>query len=189
MQSIKLDQQPLDRGAVVAALVVARGLARRGVLEPVEGRLAGERCAIRPACGELAGDRRQHGVVAQGIVVDQVLVAQRQGEHPLADQPRQGVLDLVRRAMVDEAGREPPHQADRPVGGAQEQRPRVRGDGAAVKPDHHHSTGFDAFKLEPIRVTVRLRWGDPPRRLKMLLHNNFRRFGAPMHLLPVRNPG
>ena len=43
----QLDEQPLDRGPVMADLVVARRLARRRVLEPVERRLAGQGCAIR----------------------------------------------------------------------------------------------------------------------------------------------
>ena len=126
--------------------------------------------------------------MAQLVVVDQVLIAQRQGEHTLAGQGRHAVLDLVRRATIDEAGREPPHQPDRPVGGAQQQRAGIRGDGATVEP-RHHRPAFNGCKLEAIRATLCRHWGVPPKRLKMLLHNNFRRFGTPMHLLPVRNPG
>ena len=129
----QLDEQPLDRGRVVADLVVARRLPGRRVLEPVEGRLAGQRRAAGATGGELAHGRGQHRVVAQLIVVDQILVAQRQAEHALADQGGEAVLDLVRRAVIGEAGGEPPDQADRPVGGAQQQRPGVRGDGAAVE--------------------------------------------------------
>jgi hypothetical protein len=40
----EIDQQPLDRRPVVAEPVVATRAARR-MLEPVEGALAGERCA------------------------------------------------------------------------------------------------------------------------------------------------
>ena len=93
----QLDEQPLDRGRVMADLVVAGGRPGRRVLEPVERRLAGQRRAVGATRAELAGDRRQHRVVAQGVVVDQVLVAQRQGEHALADQGGHVVLDLVRR--------------------------------------------------------------------------------------------
>ena len=184
----QLDEQPLDQARVVADLVVARRRPARRMLEPVERRLAGERRAIGATGGELAHGRGQHRVVAQGIVVEQVLVAQGQREHPLTDQGRQIVLDLLGRTLIRKARREPPDQADRPVGGAQEQRPGIRGDGPTVKPSQH-GTAFDARKLEPIRATVCRHWGDPPRRLKVLQHNNFRRFGTPMHLLPVRYPG
>ena len=65
----EVDEQALDRFAVMADFMVARG-ADRGVLEPVERALAGERGAV-PALGlELAGQRREHRVVAQLIVVD-----------------------------------------------------------------------------------------------------------------------
>ena len=115
----QVDEQPLDQGPVVTDLVVARGRARWRVLETIEGRLAGQRRAAGSAGAELAGDGGQHRVVAQGVVVDQILVAQGQREHTLPDQGLQRVLDLLGRALVDKAGREPPDQADRPVGGAQ----------------------------------------------------------------------
>ena len=103
------------------------------MLEPVERRLAGQGGAIRPACGELAGDRGQRRVVPQLIVVDQILVAERQGKHALADQSGHAVLHLVRRAMIGKAGGKPPDQANGPVGSAQEQCSGIRGDGAAVE--------------------------------------------------------
>ena len=184
----QIDQQPLDRRAVMADLVVARGLARRSVLQTVGRRLAGQRRAARPACPELAHDRGQHRVVAQGVVVDQILVTQRQREHALADQGGHAVLDLIRRAVIDETGREPPDQADRPIGGAQEQRAGVGGNHPAIKSGHHR-TALDACKLEPIRATVCRHRGTPLLGPKTLLQKNFRSFRAPMHLLPVRNPG
>ena len=65
---------------------------------------------------ELADHGRQQRVAAQVIVVDEILVAQRQGEHPLGDQARHAVLDPVRLAVViGEAGGELAGQADRPV--------------------------------------------------------------------------
>ena len=184
----QLDQQPLDRGGVVVDLVVARRCPGGAMLEPVERRLARRRRAARPACPELAHDRGQHRVVAQGVVVDQVLVTQRQGEHALADQGGQAVLDLIRRAVIDETGREPPDQADRPIGGAQEQRAGVGGDRPAIE-SGHHGTALDACKVEPIRATVCRHRGTPLLAPKALSQKNFRSFRAPMHLLPVRNPG
>ena len=69
----QLDEQALDRGRGVADLVVAARLGRR-VLEPVERALAGERGAVFALGPKLAGERRQHRVVAQVIVVDEILV-------------------------------------------------------------------------------------------------------------------
>jgi hypothetical protein len=145
-------------------------------------------CAALATGGELAHGRGQHRVVAQSVVIDQVLVAQGQREHPLADQGRHAVLDLLGGAMVDEAAGEPTQQPDRPIGGAQKERPGIRGDRSAVEPGHH-PTAFDACKLEPIRATFCRHRGTPLLAPKALLQKNFRSFGAPMHLLPVRNPG
>jgi len=158
------------------------------VLEPVEGRLAGQGGAAGATGGELTHGRGQHRVVAQGVVVDQILVAQRQSEHALAHQGGEAVLDLVRRTVIREAGRESPDQADRPVGGAQQQRPGVGGDGAAVEPGYHRPA-VNGCKREPIRATVCRHRGTPPLGPKALSQKNFRSFRAPMHLLPVRNPG
>ena len=184
----QLDEQPLDRRAVMADLVVARGLPRRRVLEPVEGRLAGKRRAIGATGAELASDRGQHRVVAQGVVVDQILVAQRQGEHPLADQGGHAVLDPARRTVIGKAGGKPPDQPDRPFGGAQQQRPDVGGDRATVERGHHR-TPFHACKLHPVQATLCRHRGAPPLEPKALLQKNFRSIRAPMHLLPVRYPG
>jgi hypothetical protein len=86
---------------------MARRRALRRVLQPVQRRLAGERRAVRSPRRELAGERRRDRIVAQLVVVDQVLVAQRQAEHPLPDQRRDAVLDQRRRPRIAEAGREP----------------------------------------------------------------------------------
>jgi hypothetical protein len=45
--------------------------------------------------------------VAQLVVVDQILIAERDAEHPLADQPRHLVLHRAPPPAVDEAGGEP----------------------------------------------------------------------------------
>ena len=76
----EVDEQSLDGGAVVADLAAARRCAGGCVLEAVEGLVAGQRRASRPARRELTGDRGQYLVVVQRVVVDQILVAQRQGD-------------------------------------------------------------------------------------------------------------
>jgi len=119
------DEQPLDRRPIVADLVVARGSDRR-VLEPVQRALAGERGAVLASRLELAGQRREHGVVAQLIVVDEILVPQRDPEHPLRHHGRDAVLDQGRCAAVLETGGEPVHQADRPISGPKQHRSGIR---------------------------------------------------------------
>ena len=95
----ELDEQTFDRRAVVADLVVARRLARR-VLEPIQGALAGERCAVRALRLELTGERRQHRVKAQLIMVDQILLSERDAEHPLRYHGLDGVLEPGRRSRA-----------------------------------------------------------------------------------------
>jgi hypothetical protein len=68
----KLDEQTPDCGAIVADLMVARGLGWR-MLEPVQRAFAGQRSAVLALGGELAGARREYRVVAQLIVVDEIL--------------------------------------------------------------------------------------------------------------------
>ena len=67
------------------------------MLQPVQRRLAGQRRAVLAARLELADQRRHHRIVAQMIVIVEVLVAERQAEHALADQRRQAVLDQLGR--------------------------------------------------------------------------------------------
>jgi hypothetical protein len=88
------DEQTLDRRRVVADLGVARGLGRR-VLEAVQRALAGERGAILALRLELAGEGCQHRVVPQLLVIDEILIAERNAEHPLRHHRLDAVLDLV----------------------------------------------------------------------------------------------
>jgi hypothetical protein len=61
--------------------------------------------------------------MTQLVVIDQVLVAQRDPEHPLPDQPCHRVLDQFGRAVIAEAAGKPLDQADLPVSRAQQHRP------------------------------------------------------------------
>ena len=61
------------------------------MLQPVERRLTGE-CPTW-----LVDDGGERRIEAQRVVVDQVLVAEREAENALAQQVRQGVLDGKRR--------------------------------------------------------------------------------------------
>ena len=155
----EVDEQVFDRRAVVPDLVVARGLAGH-VLEPVERALAGERRAILAPVGELAGKGREHRVVPQLVVVDQVLVAERDAEHALPHHRLDRVLDLRLGAVVTETRREPCRQADRPIGHAEQQPAGIRGDLAAVECGHH-LTARDHFITEQVAATLCRHRGTP----------------------------
>jgi hypothetical protein len=54
-------------------------------LQPVQRRLAGNRRAILAPRRELARQYRHHRIVPQLVVVVEILVAERDPEHPLTD--------------------------------------------------------------------------------------------------------
>jgi hypothetical protein len=83
--------------------MVAAGCAGGRVLQPVQRRLAGQRCAVAPPSRELAGEDRQHRVVAELVVVHDVLVPERDAEDALADQGGDLMLDPLRHPGVAEA--------------------------------------------------------------------------------------
>ncbi|PCC68177.1 hypothetical protein NAEX_01186 [Nannocystis exedens] len=56
----------------------------------------------------LAYRQREQGIVAEHVVVVQVLVTTQQAQHALREQFLDGVLDAARVAVVPEAGREVP---------------------------------------------------------------------------------
>jgi hypothetical protein len=132
----ELDEQPLDCRRVMGDLAVAIRANRR-VLEPVERALAGKRRAIRPPRLELASQHRHYRVVAQLVMVGHVFIPERDPDDPLANQCRHCVFDPRSIAPIAEAGGEALDQADRAVGGTEQQRTRVRGDRPAVKCGHH----------------------------------------------------
>ena len=78
-------KQPLDRRAVVIELVVPVLADLVGMLQPVQRRLPGRRSR---AAG-LVEHGRERRIVAQLIVIDQILVAEREAEDALAQQRRQ----------------------------------------------------------------------------------------------------
>ena len=153
----QVDQQRLDHRPVVADLVIA-GRKRPAELEPVQRRLARHRRAILSPRFQLAGEDRHPRVMAELIVIVEVLIAERQSEHPLADQGLDLVLDQLLAAGVPKAGGKPIDDTDRPVGRAKQHRAGVRGDASAVE-SRRHRTPFDGYKFEQIRDTVCLHRG------------------------------
>jgi hypothetical protein len=143
------------------------------MLEPVQGALAGEWGTVLTPGPKLAGQRREHRVVAQLVVVNQVLIAERDAEHPLRHHGRDAVLDLRLGTAIGKAGRKPRDQANRPVGRTQQQRPRVRGDLAAVE-RRDHPPALDPFITEQIAVTLCRHRGAPPHQPNCLSQKSYR---------------
>lgn len=168
----EVDEQRLDGRPVVAYSVIARWLGP-AQLQPVQRRLAGHRRAVPSFGFQLARQHRHHRIVAQLVVVEQVLVAERDAQHTLADQRRHRVLDQLGAASILETCRQAADQPNRPVRRSKQQRPSVRRDPPAVK-RRHHRPSFDRCKAERIRVTLCRHRGVPPVQLKSLSQNNFR---------------
>ena len=170
-------EQALDLARVMADLVVA---ARREggpflgrMLQPVERALARHRRAVTPPRLQLAGQHRHGGIVAQLIVVVEILVAQRQAEHALADQRRNRVLDLLTVTAVPETGSKAIDQTDRLVRRPEQQRTGIRRDQPAVERTHN-PTPANGSEVEQILATLCRHRGAPLLRAKSFSQKNFR---------------
>ena len=183
----QVDKQIPDRHRIVADLVVAR---RRKLaqLQPVERRLAGHRRAIRTPRLELARQHRHHRIVAQLVVVVEILVAERDPEHPLTDQRHDLVLDQFRPSLVVKARRKPIHHSDRSIRRAQQQRSRVRRHQPGIKCGFHSAT-FDGSKIKPFCATLCRHRGSSSNRSKVVAAQQLSLIRSPDAPICVRNPG
>ena len=84
-------------------------------LQPVECRLTGQRRTILATRRQLPRQYRQRRVVAQLVVIDQILIAQRNPKDALPDQRFDLVLDQLRRAAIGETCGKPLDQPNRPI--------------------------------------------------------------------------
>jgi hypothetical protein len=123
----QVDQKILDGHRIVADLVVSR---RRKLAQL-----------------QLARQHRHHRIMAQLIVVVEILVAERDPEHPLTHQGRHTVLDQLRTPLIVKARRKPIHQINRPIGRAQKQRSRIRRHQPAVECRFRRAT-FHGSKIK-----------------------------------------
>jgi hypothetical protein len=155
----QIDKQPRDRRLVPGDPVIARRYGS-AVLQAVQRRFAGQRRAIPAARCQLASQHRQRRIVAQFVMIEQILITQRQREDPLPDQSGERVLDQLRRPMVAKAPGKALDQPDRPVGRTEQQGAGVRGDRAAIERDDHRAP-LDACKSEQIRATLCRHRGSP----------------------------
>ena len=183
----EVDEHPLDRRRIMADLVIGRNR-RAAQFQPVERRFAGHRRAVLAARRKLAGQHRHDRIVAQLVVIDDVLIAQRDPKEALTNQGAHRVLDQLGRPAVGKTPGKSLDQPDRPVRRAQQQSAGIRGDLAAVKGGHHR-TSLDTCKTQQIRATLCRHRGTFWTRDKPLLQHDFLRVRAPMHLSRMRNPG
>ena len=157
----QIDEQRVDPRALTVDLVVLRGMAPRHVLQAIERALAGQRLAVGPQDRrQLARQHCEGRILAQLVVIVEVLVAQRQAEDPLPNQRLDLVLDKAGVAPVGEARRKPAHQPKAAIHLAQQQRAGVRGDVAAIEAGHHRAA-FYRFKFEQRRRTLCRHRGAP----------------------------
>src|SRR5262249_57041482 len=136
----------------------------------------------------LADEDGEQGVVPQGVVVEQVLVAQAQAKDALLEQRGQGVVDGAGVAVVGEAAGELLDEAETGLNLAQQQAAGVGGDGAAVE-GGDDVAGGEGFKGQGGNGTlcwhgaVLSAWRKR-NRLTLLCHK-----GQPRAIPPVRNHG
>ena len=123
------------------------------MFEPVQRRLSRQHSAVPPVRRSLARDKAEYGIMAQVIVVVQILVAKRDAMNALGHQRFDRVLDAVLPAAIPETSRNLPGQADTAIGLAQQQRARVRRDGAAVE-SRCDFPASEAGEIERIRTTL-----------------------------------
>ena len=119
----------------MADLVIARR-SLKAQFEPVERRFAGHWRTVLALRCKLARKHRHHRVMAQLVVIVDVLIAQCNPEHPLANQRFDEMFDQLRAAAIDEARGKALGQPDRTIRCSQKQCSSVRGDGSAIKSCH-----------------------------------------------------
>ena len=168
----QLDQKLSDRRRIMADLVVACRL-KLAQLQPVQRRLAGNRRTILASRRELARQNRHHRIVAKLVVVVEILVAERDREHPLTDQRRHLVLDIFGAALVVKASRKSSHQIDRPIGRSQKQCARIRCHQSGIE-RRFHTPAFHGSKIKAFCATLCRHRGSPRIDEMSLRHNNFR---------------
>lgn len=148
----QVDKQGFDRRRVIADLMIADRL-QPAQFQPVERRLADQRRAIRTLCFKLAAQHRHDRVMAQLVVIDQVLVAQRNARHSLTHQARHRVFDQIGRPVIGEAVGKALDQPNMPVGRAEQHRTGFRGHRSTIK-RCRHSPPFNRCKAKQICATL-----------------------------------
>jgi hypothetical protein len=143
----RLNGRAIGGNAGIAGWLVA------AEFQPVQRAFAGQWRTVLARGHQLARQRRQHRVMAELVVVVEILIAKRKADNPLHHQRLDRVLGVGRIAAVFEAGRQATGQAQHPIRRPQEQRTGVAGDGATIK-RRNNRTPFGTCKIEQLRVTL-----------------------------------
>ena len=167
-----IDHEPLDGDRIVTDFVIARRL-QPAQLQPVERRLPGHRRTLLAPRLELARQHCHHRIVAQLVVVIEILITERDPKHPLPQQGRNLMLDQMWPTGVVKARGKPLRQLDRMIRRPQKQRARIRADRPAVE-CYHNVAAFNDCKSEQICATLCRHRGAPRIARKSLPHNHFR---------------
>ena len=88
--------------------------------------------------------------MAQLIVIDQVLITEGDPKHPLPDQRPDLMLDQLRCPAIRETLSKPLDHPDRPIRRSEQQRTRIRGDLATIKP-RHYCAAIDGCVMRALR--------------------------------------
>jgi hypothetical protein len=84
---------------------------------------------------------------APQVVIVEILVAERDPEHPLTNQGHDFMLDTFLTPLVMKARRKPIHHSDRSIGRSQQQRSGVGGHQPGIECRFHTAT-FHASKIK-----------------------------------------
>lgn len=141
--------------------------------------LAGTQAQAGPARLQSAQHRSEHRVAAEVIVVVQVLVAERDAEHGLADQGTDIMNDTTSHAPVGEADGEPVHPVDRPSAVPSSSAPASEVIAPPTKSANRSWRSRRAKNMDSGLHCVCI--GGVA--LSVCLHSHFRLFQTPMHLL------
>ena len=168
LRSIPLPvEEDLDEKAVYGvaiehdpAITILLGLTCQTPLQPVQRALARQRFSSVRLLAPISAERisfprqnRQQRILAQLLVIAQILVTEGDSVHPLAHELLDAVLDQPGVAIIGEACRQPTKNSPPALHLGQQQRPTVRADPATVE------TGLNlpptqALKLEAPEATV-----------------------------------
>ena len=126
--------------------------------------------------------------MAQGVVIIEVFIAQRQPHHTLLDQRLYGVFDLIGVPIIDETAGQPLQDMGALLNFTQQQATTVRTDLATVEFTHHR-TASKTVKFQLACSTLCLHKAVFLRRLNVLIAQVLCHEKQPFSILPVRNPG
>ncbi len=129
----ELHEEGLQARRVAVDPVVLRGVALRLVLQAIERALAGQRRTVRALGRQLAGEHRESRIVAQLVMIVEVVIAQRQAENALTDQGLDRVLEQRRIPTVGETGGQAPDQSEAAIQLPQKHGSGIRCDGSDIE--------------------------------------------------------